>query len=265
MADHRNDTRSTLEDFLLARSANSPVWRTASTLAYLANESGTYQVHEFDLTSGVSRQVTTFAEPVSKLVSASGTDRMVFGVDSGGNERHQLWTLDGDGPPQRRTTEDDVIHQDPVLSAGGRWLAYASNARSRQFFDVWITDLEAGTSQLAWSIDGWLAPVAWSPDDSALLVRRSNTNLDHDLFLMPIDGGTPRLLTPHEGEATVTAAMFEPAGGAILAATNQDSEVERLVRFDLESGSHSVLAGGDVGRGIAGAGAGRSEDRLCGQ
>ena len=132
VVDPGQDTRSTLEDFLLARSANSPVWRTVSTLAYLANESGTYQVHEVDLTAGKSRQLTSFVEPVSKLVSASGTDRLVFAVDSGGNERHQLWTLDGDGPPQRRTTEDDVIHQDPVLSAGGRRLAYASNSRSRQ-------------------------------------------------------------------------------------------------------------------------------------
>ena len=62
----------------------------------------------------------------------------------------------------RRTDEDDVIHQDPVLSAGGRFLAYASNSRSRQFFDVWVADLEEGTARLAWAIDGWLAPIAWS-------------------------------------------------------------------------------------------------------
>ena len=71
MADHGHDTRSTLEDFLLARSANSPVWRTSSNLAYLANESGTYQVHELDLATGASHQLTSFIEPVSMLVSAS--------------------------------------------------------------------------------------------------------------------------------------------------------------------------------------------------
>ncbi len=238
--------QATLEDFLLARSANSPVWRTPTTLAYLANESGTYQVHEIDLTTGASRQLTSYVEPVSKLITASRTDRLVFGVDSGGNERHQLWTLDGEGPAQRRTTEDDVIHQDPVLSADGRWLAYASNSRLRQFFDVWVIDLEKGSSRLAWAIDGWLAPVAWSPDGSAILVRRSNTNLDHDLFLVSLDGAAvPRHLTPHDGEATITAATFDPAGGAILAASNQDSDVERLLRIALDSGEQTVLASGE--------------------
>ena len=238
------DGRSTLEDFLLARSATSPVWRTPTTLAYLANETGTYQVHEVALATGASRRLTAFAEPAAMLVAAPRAKRLVFGVDAGGNERHQLWSIDGGQPAWRRTTDDAVIHQSPALSGDGRWLAYSSNARERQFFDIWVTDLDTGTSRLALAVEGWLAPLAWSPDGAAILVRRSNTNLDHDLYLVAPDGGTPRPLTPHDGEATVSAAAFDPVDGSILMATNQDGDIARLIRLDPESGRQTVLVDG---------------------
>jgi hypothetical protein len=51
---------------------------------------------------------------------------------------------------------------------------------------------------------------AWSSDGAVLLVGRANTSLDDDLFLVPLDGGERRHLTPHAGEAAYASAHFNP-------------------------------------------------------
>jgi dipeptidyl aminopeptidase/acylaminoacyl peptidase len=136
-----------------------------------------------------------------------------------------------------------VIHSFGAFSPDGRQFAYASNARNERHFDIWSIDLdEPAGPRPVMATDETLRPLAWSPDGQSLLVHRANTYLDNDLFLVPVTGGEPVLLTPHSGEAAVADAAFAPDGRAIYLLTNQDREFAALVRLDLATRERTVLA-----------------------
>lgn len=243
-----------LTPFLAAPTANTPVWLAGGRVAFLSDRGGVPQVWVTDPLpaepiedgSGVAvSPLTNLSDRIGALVAAPQGDRIVFGMDHGGDERQQLWVLDvpnGDpaqaSEPRALTKDPQTIHAFGAISPDGTAFAFSSNARNAQFFDVATISLTdtAAVPILRFAHDELLYPLEYSPDGSKLLILRTNSNLDHDLFLddeIGSDGSVPIHLTPHEGEATIKWAAFAPDGQSILVATNQDREFAALVRLDL--------------------------------
>src|SRR5690606_89119 len=212
-------------------------------IALLSNQRGGRQVWASDLGGRNLTALTTFPDRIGALLAAPDGQRLVFGMDAGGDERQQLWLLTPEGEATALTDAPNVIHLFGAISPDGRHVAFASNARDEVHYDVFAIDLDQpGERRLVMGTDETLRPLAWSPDGQSLLVLRSNTNLDSDLFLVPVAGGEPVLLTPHTGEAAITDAAFAPDGSAIYLLTNQDREFMALARLDLATRSQTLLA-----------------------
>src|SRR5262245_10058712 len=85
--------------FLAIPSATMPAWLGDGRLAFLSDATDVPQiwVTETPVRVGapVSRTLpmTTFADRIGALLAAPGGGRLVFGMDIGGNERQQLWTV----------------------------------------------------------------------------------------------------------------------------------------------------------------------------
>ena len=236
-----------IEPYLSVRAATTPAWLVGGRLAFLSDATGVPQVWLTDAAGAESRPLTTFGDRVGALLAAPGGDRLVFGMDRGGDERQQVWLLDpGQGQTRPLTADPTVIHAFGAVAPDGRRFAFASNARDQRYFDVaTITLDESPKSVRVLATDELLSALAFSPDGRSLLVRRQNTNLDHDLFLVPLDGGDRTLLTPHQGEASISHAAFDPAGEAVYAVTNQDRDLAALVGIDVRSRRQTLLAAPD--------------------
>ncbi|MDQ3694914.1 MAG: S9 family peptidase [Chloroflexota bacterium] len=235
-ADRRSDrvTKTAVAPYLRLPIANTPAWLSDNRLAYLDNRTGVPQLWQTDLRGGPPAALTSFEDRISALLSAPDGRRLVFGMDASGDERDQLWTLIPDEAATPLTTDRAVMNRLGAFSPDGRRLAYASNARGEIPFDVWTMGLDdPASARMILATDETLRPIAWSPDGQTLLVHRSRTMLDNDLYLVSAAGGEPELLTPHAGEAAITAAEFAPAGGAVYLLTNQDREFIALARLDL--------------------------------
>ncbi len=235
-----------IDPYLAARAATTPVWPAADRLAFLWDASGVPQLWtvEVDAAGAPPRPLTSFPDQVGALAAAPAGGRLVFGMDRGGDERHQLWTVAPEAEPRPLTADPAAIHAFGACSPDGRRFAFAHNARDQRVFDVATIDLDDPSAEpvAVAATDELLTPLAWSPDGEWLLVRRQNSNLDHDLFLVPLGGGERVHLTPHAGEASITAAAFDPAGGAVWAASNQDRDFAALVRIDLGSREPTAVA-----------------------
>ncbi|MDP9365930.1 MAG: S9 family peptidase [Chloroflexota bacterium] len=239
--------RPGVDPYFDVRAATTPAWVGNDRLAFLQDASGVPQVwtvgHD---DGGAPRPLTDLPDRVGALLAVPGGARLVFGMDRGGDERQQIWTVAPDGGEPRALTADPAtIHAFGAVSPDGRRFAFASNARDQRFFDVLVLEIDGGDPVPLLAADELLTPLAFSPDGASLLVRRQNTNLDADLFLVPLDGGERVLLTPHDGEAAFAGAAFDPTGGAVYALSNQDSDFVALVRIDLADRSHAVLAAPD--------------------
>ncbi|MBN7804466.1 PD40 domain-containing protein [Agrobacterium rosae] len=80
--------------FIDIRSVKSPaISPDGEWLAYLCDSSGFNQLWIRPLSGGEARQLTEMPEPVGAFSFNPKGPEIVFTVDCGGDERHQLWLL----------------------------------------------------------------------------------------------------------------------------------------------------------------------------
>jgi dipeptidyl aminopeptidase/acylaminoacyl peptidase len=183
--------------------------------------------------------IPTGSERVSRVDAAPEGSDVILSVDSGGNERHQLFRYDGSddgsGPPSQPLTDrPSVIHAAGGWRDGHRFV-YASNERDQRYFDVYELDVRSpGHAVRVYEEDALVHVGAVRRD--RLIVVRSKSNLDADL--LEVGGDRTRNLTPHVGELTVFSVDLARDG--LLAAANPDRELTALVRYRAP-GSSEVL------------------------
>lgn len=224
-------------------SFSSPVFLDASTIACLDDRSGVPQVSTISMGDGEGtiQPRTSYPDRVLSVL-ANGEGNVIFGMDSGGNERQQLWRLDGSNRnPVRITSRDDAIHEPGAMQHGSTYVVYRSNARDEATFDILRTGGDDHSADVWMEAAGQATPVAISDDGQLALVVRTNTNLDADVLLVRRSGGDPVILTEHQGEAWILGADFHPDMKRVFVLTNVDTEFARLVAIEIESGERTVV------------------------
>ncbi len=120
------------------------------------------------------------------------------------------------------------INWEPVWSADGRALAFASNRNGPINTFRMPIDRSAPAVQLT-SGDGWTIPTSWSPDGKTLLViDQSNRATGQDLAVLSLESGhtlRPLLQTP----ANEVQGSFAPDGRWIAFESNESGQGEVYV------------------------------------
>jgi dipeptidyl aminopeptidase/acylaminoacyl peptidase len=119
---------------------------------------------------------------------------------------------------------------EPKLSKDGRWAAW-----------TWTGATEAGNVWLA-PTDGSAPPLRvteeadhtyvrdFSPDGKRLLLAQSEGSSEHDhLFILDIESGTKRSVTPKQEDHYVFGGRFTPDGLALLYAASWDDRIGRAI------------------------------------
>jgi dipeptidyl aminopeptidase/acylaminoacyl peptidase len=232
--------------YLKIRSAWGPSWSPdGRRLSFLTEITGVPQVWEV---SGEAEgppwpeQLTFYEERVSGAEYSPSDERLLFGMDAGGNERTQLFLLEN-GEVTDLTRAPDAIHYSGGFSPDGGRIAYTATRRNGTDFDVYVQGLgEAGAGEafgepeMVWEVSGYHTVAGWGPDGSFLIVSRHHSNLNNDLYRLDLSTGEAELLTPHEGDARFYGASPTPDGASLFLATDRDGDFMRLARLDLSTG-----------------------------
>lgn len=217
-------------------SFSAPVFVSDHQIAFLDDRSGTKQASVVDLNTGKVEPITTYSERLLTLKASAATGRVVFGMDTGGNERQQIYTLASiSGTPVRLTGNNDAIHDPGSITRDGSYLLYRSNSRDESTFDILGIPTEGGEPEMWLQDGGQVTPVAVSSNGQRAIVARLNGNLDGDLLLVAKDGEV-RNLTQHVGEQWVGNASFTSDGEWMWFLSNLDEEFMSLRRMDLATG-----------------------------
>ncbi len=199
----------------------------------------TSQLHSVKTPGGARRQLTFFSEPVNGGSFDPDTGEfMVFGQDSGGGEFYQLYRFDfADG-------QVTMLTDGKSRNVGGPWahrnglLAYTSTRRNGRDNDLYVLNVrepQRGRMLAQVSGGGW-SVMAWSPDDSQLLVGEYLSINESRLHLCNVATGALELITPATGEkVSWGAGVFARDGRSLFVTTDKDSEFQRLCRFDLKT------------------------------
>ncbi len=205
----------TIQQYLSIRSARSPsLSPEGGQFAYLTNVSGTWQVWATPLEASKARQLTNFDDNVSFVRWLGDDSGIIFGKAKGGNENTQFFWMKTDGSGVRALTEEpNVRHNFGLVSDDGKFIAYASNKRDRNFFDIYRMEVATGKEELLWQQNGNNSVQAMDISGK-LIVSRDGTelSLDNNLYLVDPVKKTEVLLTPHKGAAQFDDARFTADG-----------------------------------------------------
>jgi dipeptidyl aminopeptidase/acylaminoacyl peptidase len=223
-----------IEPFLQIRAVKSPaVSPDGEWLAYLSDASGFHQLWIRPRAGGEARQVTDLPEPVGAFAFNPKGNGLLFTLDCGGDERHQLWLLpDMTAAPVPLTASPRVVHLWGAWSPDGQRIAYASNARSPYDMDIHVMTIATRETAVVHAGSGMREVLAFFPDGQSLLVRQSlRSGNDQDMFRLDIDSGELTPMLPHAGKARYLAARLFKDGSGGLTICDQGSDMMAISRF----------------------------------
>src|SRR3954469_21082505 len=132
------------EQYLNARSAYGATADAAGDRLYFVSDlTGTPQLWSLPLgrEGAWPEPVAVNLDRVQLAVPSSKPGRLVLGADVGGDERMQLYLIDGLGVAPRRLTDQlDAIHTFGGWHPDGKQIVFSSNERDPRFFDIYTLD-----------------------------------------------------------------------------------------------------------------------------
>jgi Tol biopolymer transport system component len=159
-------------------------------------------------------------------MSRDGTLALFSEDGEGGGGHGMIYLRRTDGSPATKIGPGHAL----ALSPDGRWVA----AKSDLTGEVSVLPTGAGSARKV-SLHGLIPTWVWfTLDASALLIYGSEQNHSLRFFLVPVEGGTPRPLTP-EG---ISGQMSLSPDGQWLAVSRADG---RLDAYPLAGGQPRVL------------------------
>ncbi len=130
---------------------------------------------ELELDSGATRPLTAHDEKVGLLRRAPDDDRLLYAIDAGGDERHQLWLLEADGP-RALTSDPAVIHGAGAWSPDGTGISFTANDRDPAHFDALAVTLATGARTRLHQGMHEATVGAWAADGRSVFIEDHSTN-----------------------------------------------------------------------------------------
>ncbi|MBV9774009.1 MAG: S9 family peptidase [Gemmatimonadetes bacterium] len=185
------------------------------------------------------------------------------------NRLSHLWVVPVAGGEPRQVTRGSYDEHSLSWAPDSRRLVFISNRSpdpdANYSDDLWIVDVDSGReTQLTRTVGTEFQP-AWSPDGRSIAylgnVRAQNTKdsspEDTHLYLIPADGGAPRMLAP-ELDRRVAELVWDPGSRSLLAGAG-DRGMSVLYRVPVDGGrAVPVVQGEFQARSVATDGRGRT-------
>jgi dipeptidyl aminopeptidase/acylaminoacyl peptidase len=234
-----------IDRYLNIRNSSSPALSpNGDRIAFLTNITGTPQVWMTSAQGGWPEQLTFYNDRVDFVRWSPDGTGLIFAKAKGGDENAQLFWLSPDGAEIKALTNNPMVRYNyGGWSYDSKRIAYASNKRNKDYFDVYVMDVATGREELVYQQDGSNQPFAWSFDNRYLVVSHDNEglSLDNDLYLVDTQTKQATLLTPHEGAAQFGNVRFAPDGHSIFFGTNDKREFYSLAQMNLATKKVDII------------------------
>ena len=216
--------------------ATAPAFSADGRTLFYLQGAGLPQAWALDLDSGATRQLTQHDEKVALLRRAPGDDRLIYGIDAGGDERQQLWLHDG--TPRALTTAPEVIHGFGAWHPDGQRFSLTANDRDPAHFDVLIQDVATGARTRIYQGRHELTLGPWNKDGTRLIATADHATGDQRPMLLDEAGAAHAI--PRAGNTSFASLRWD--GDLLMGLTDSGGrDMMALCRIDPATGSATPL------------------------
>ncbi len=216
--------------------AGSPAFSQDGRTLFHLRGPGLAQVWALDLGSDAARQLTGHDEAVAGFRRAPGDDRLLYGIDAGGDERQQLWLLDGQARPL--TDAPGVIHGLGAWSPDGARISLTANDRDEAHFDILLLDPATGAHTRLHHGTHQVTLGAWHKSGERLVAMTDRATGDIRPFVLDVANGTA---TPLPRTSPARYASLRWDGDALMGLTDAGRDAMALCRIDPASGTATTV------------------------
>ena len=231
--------RYTIEQFMATTSIGGASFSAdEKRILFSSNATGIFNVYSIAVTGGEPAALTKSTTDSNYGVGYfPEDDRVLLTRDQGGNEQNHLYVRELDGSEKDLTPGDKLKADFVDWSGDGSAFYVITNERDPRFFDLYRYDAKTYARTLVYKNETGMEVSAISRDGRWLALGKTNTTSDSDVYLFDTQTQALKHISAHQGVASYGAATFDPASKRLLLTTNDSSEFNRLVAYDLASGA----------------------------
>lgn len=190
----------------------------------------TAQLHWVERPLGARTQLTFTAEPIVQARLHPKDPSIIYYLqDIGGGEFFQIYRLDLRTPELTRLTDGKSRHERLLISPDGRLIAYSGTGRNGKDSDVYVQPADSGEARRIFEERGTFYALDFSSDGKRLLVTHVRSREDSELYVVELESGRRRRLTPDERGSLVHAVFGRH--GDVYAVSDRFGDREALYRL----------------------------------
>lgn len=203
-------------------------------LAVVCDLSGIPQVWTVPAAGGFPRMVTDFDDQVGGVEWSPDGEWLAVTVAPGGGMNQQVYLARPDGTGLRRVTDGgEENNWLQGWSDDGSALVLSSNRDDPGSMDAFLYELEPDALRKVYDLQGIGGLQDLSRDNRRGILYQMVSRGDDDLYLLELETGETRPLTPHEGTATSGPAYLLPDGRTVYLVTDVGRDLHALARVRL--------------------------------
>ena len=247
------------ESYTAAQFFESTAYGVASSNGHAISADGRYILMNSDKSGVFNAYLLPVdgSEPVALTTSNSdaifaasffpGDNRILYTADSGGNELNHVYVREEDGSVRDLTPGEGLRAGFGGWHEDGETFYVFSNERDAKAVDLYAYSASDYSRELIFENSGEYNPSNLSDDGRWLVLSKSNSSADSDLFLIDreSDDQTPKHITPHEGNVSHGSYAFTPDGSKLIYATNEHGEYNQAWTYDLATGERAEYLAAD--------------------
>ena len=239
----RSIEQYTIADFLDNTSLRGASFAPDRTkLLVSSNETGIFNAYAIPIDGSEPVQLTkSLTESIFIESYFPEDERFIYEADQGGNELTHVFVRELDGSITDVTPGEGLKASFLGWADDDQSFFVGLNERDNRFFDIFEVTVDGYERTRIYQDDTGYDFADISPDKRYLAFQHSTTRTNTDIHLYDRERGAMTHLTPHEGEVQNEPERFSPDGSSLYYVTDEDSEFQYLVRYELATGERAVV------------------------
>lgn len=234
----------TIEQFMKTVSVSGgDVSSDGTAVLYTSDESGVPNVYQIPFGGGEAKALTSSKDSTYAITWFPKSRKFLYTRDNGGNELYHLYLQDESGEAKDLTPGEGHRASFYGWSKDKQHFYVATNERDKSFVDIYRYAVDDLAREMWFRNPGGFDIAGISPTGRWIILNKSNTTVDNNLYLAEAHAsGSPRLLTPHEGEAGYSFEDFSPDESALYIGTDEGREFQAIRKYTIEGGATEPVA-----------------------